>query len=64
MGGNKVAPPKKGGAAPVSSGKVYSGKSAPAQGGITGGAGPRKFQSNMNVAGGGASTKEMQVLNQ
>lgn len=42
MGGNKVAPPKKG-SQPVTSGKVYSGKSAPAQGGITGGAGPRKF---------------------
>lgn len=61
MGGNKVAPPKKGDAGQVGTGKVYSGKSAPAQGGITGGAGPRKFQSNMNVAGGG-SAKELQVL--
>ena len=34
MGGNKVAPPKKGDAGQVGTGKVYSGKSAPAQGGI------------------------------
>ena len=62
MGGNKVAPPKKGAPGQVGTGKVYSGKSAPAQGGITGGSsGPRKFQSNMNVAGGGSS-KEAQVL--
>ena len=43
MGGNKVAPPRKGAAGPSTGGKVYSGKSAPAQGGITGGAGPRKL---------------------
>tara|TARA_B110000305_G_scaffold203524_1_gene232534 strand:+ start:580 stop:714 length:135 start_codon:yes stop_codon:yes gene_type:complete len=44
MGGNKVAPPKKGAQGQVGTGKVYSGKSAPAQGGITGGSsGPRKF---------------------
>jgi len=43
MGGNKVAPPRKAAPGQSGTGKVYSGKSAPAQGGITGGAGPRKF---------------------
>ena len=57
MGGNKVAPPKKAGAAtgmqPKAAGgaKVYSGKPSGANGaGSVGSAGPKKFGSSMGVS--------------
>jgi len=53
MGGNKVAPPKKAGAAgPGATGKTYSGKPAGSSG-IGAGAAPKKFG-----GGGGASSAD------